>query len=138
MDPIRTRPFIDIASGLTARPDLGPDNAWRVLARRLWKTDWCVRLAPFNQSLVALHCRTIAADFERKRLSAPQAIKANEIEVWIAARTDSDTVAAGYRVVFGRLLGSRHAARARFVGAICRTTPRALRRRKRSARSTRP
>ena len=128
----------DIAPGRSAYPDLGPDNAWRVLARRLWKTDWCIRLAPFNQSLVALHCRTIAEDLERNRIGSPQTIKAKDIEAWIAVRTDSDTVAAGYRIVFRHLLGGSRSARAHFIDAICRTSPRASRPPTSAARSARP
>lgn len=122
----------------SAPPDLGPHNPWRRLVQNLWKTNWRIRLAPFNQSLVARHCKTIGADFERKRLGAPRALKPKDIEAWIATRTDSDTVAAGYRVVFRHLLGSSRSARVHFIDAICRTSPPASRPPKRAARSAKP
>lgn len=128
----------DITPCRSVYPDLGAANPWRVLARRLWKTAWCIRLPPFDQSLVALQCRTIVEDFSRNRIGSPRTIEVKAIEAWIAARTDNDNVAAGYRVVFRRLLEECRAARLHSIDHIGRTSPVPSRPPKQAVRSVKP
>lgn len=127
---LRTTTMLTSASDIQLRradsPNLRPHNPRSRLAQSVWGTGWCLRSKPFDRSLLARRCKTIASAFERKHLGSPHAVKAHDIEAWIASRTTSASVAAGYRAVFRSLLCARR-PRLHFIDAMFQPRPEAWR-----------
>ena len=104
-----TKPHHSEPSVLSSQPtgellDLGPMNAWSILALTLASSDWFAGLHAQTRLEFALRCRKIAVAFHNDQIHAPDVIDPTAIAAWIKQQTSHDTVAASFHIAFGRLL----------------------------------